>query len=77
MDGDQVSFTCDVTGGIPTPTIQWSKDGANLNGETANTLSFSASQSSAGDYTCTASNGIGSVTSPAETLVMNGRCAII
>ena len=73
VDGDTVTFTCVVTGGIPTPTVQWLQNNANLNGETMTTLSFVAAQSSAGDYTCTATNSVGSLTSSAETLVMHGK----
>jgi Immunoglobulin domain len=44
-------------------SYQWSKNGVILSGETSPTLSaFSASTASAGTYTCTASNAVGSAT---------------
>lgn len=50
--------------GIGTITYQWAKDGEDLLGETASTLSVaSAVDSTAGSYVCTATDVIGSVVS--------------
>lgn len=70
--GDSITLTCVVTGGNPPPTIQWHKDGSSLSGETLSTLTFLGSSSAAGDYSCQATNILGQVSSPPETLVITG-----
>jgi hypothetical protein len=63
------SFSVTATG--TTPTYQWQKDGVDLTGATAATLSLSNVQSSnAGSYTVTVSNAAGTMTSSAATLTV-------
>jgi hypothetical protein len=57
--GEPLELACAATG-LPVPTLVWTKDGAVLEGETANTFRRSqAAPADAGIYTCIASNAIG------------------
>ena len=69
--GVPVSFSV-VAGGTAPFTYQWRRNGANLSGKTADTLSIaSASAGDAGDYTVVVSNPAGSATnSPAAKLLV-------
>jgi hypothetical protein len=58
-----------VTSGFPTPTLQWRKNGTAIAGATAATLTLTnVTLAGAGDYTVTATNTLGSVTSRAARL---------
>ena len=75
--GAVVTLTCSATGGLPTPTLQWSKNSVTLSGETSGTLSFTSTASSGGDYRCIAANNVGSVTSDPATIIINCKGRII
>jgi hypothetical protein len=70
-NGDPASFTV-VANGSPTPTYQWRKNGATLNGGTLATYSIAAATTNnAGGYDVVVSNSSGSVTSsPPATLTV-------
>ncbi len=70
-EGANVNFTA-AASGDPTPTFQWRKDGVNIGGATAATLSLtSVGTTDAGSYTVVATNSEGSATSNAATLTVN------
>ena len=74
--GEDVDFTIAATGTAPI-TYQWKKDGADLPGETGTTLSLtSLTLADEGDYTCVATNAVGSDESTAATLTVSIRPAI-
>ena len=56
-------LTCAVTGGIPEPAIQWTKDGADVAGATSATLTIDDVIANEGNYACRATNDAGSVES--------------
>jgi hypothetical protein len=69
--GSSVTFTVQVTG-TPTPTLQWTKNNANIGGATGSSLTLPNVQASdAGSYAVIATNSAGSITSTAATLVVN------
>lgn len=79
-DGANVTLTVAATG-TPAPTYQWKKDGADLTGKTAATLTLSNIQkANAGVYTVVVSNttvnGVKDVTSANATVVVNVRPSI-
>ena len=66
--GGSAAFTFGVTG-APTPTYQWYLNGSAVPGATSATLLVSgATSASAGTYTCTATNSVGTVTSGGAAL---------
>jgi len=66
--GGSHSFTVGATGSAPLE-YQWTKDGGDLSGETAATLTIdSAALADAGDYAVRVSNSVGSATSSAAQL---------
>lgn len=68
--GQTVTFAVSVSG-LPTPTVQWRKNGANIVGATNTTLSLTNVQfSDAGSYFAVVSNLAGSVTSNPATLTV-------
>ncbi len=68
--GGLVTLSVTATSGDPV-TYQWRKDGANLAGATAATLTLNAVQAAqAGSYTVVVSNSGGSVTSTAATVAV-------
>ena len=71
--GASVTFSVAAQGTAPI-TYQWKKNGTDLTGQTNADLTFaSAAVSDAGNYTCAATNGGGSVTSdPAVLTVIVG-----
>ncbi len=69
--GVTVNFTVVATG-LPTPTLQWRKNGTALSGQTSTGLSLVNVQTAdAGSYTCVATNASGSATSTAAALTIN------
>jgi hypothetical protein len=69
--GGTVTFSVAVSG-VPTPTLQWLKDGSGIDGATGTTLTLTNVQTTdAGAYAVTASNSSGNVTSAAATLTVN------
>ena len=69
--GDNVSFSVVATG-FPDPSYQWKKNGADVTGATAPTLSLTNVQlGDAGSYTVFVSNSAGSVTSDPASLTVN------
>ncbi|HEU4391225.1 MAG TPA: pectinesterase family protein, partial [Blastocatellia bacterium] len=69
--GSNATFTV-VASGTPPLTYQWKKNGADISGATAATLSLVNVQSAdAGSYTVIVTNGAGSVTSNPATLTVN------
>ena len=59
-----------VATGNPTPSYQWRKDGTDISGANADTLSFTGQPSDAGDYTVFVSNSEGSVLSSVASLTI-------
>ena len=71
--GDRATLTVAVTG-VPTPSLQWRKNGTAIAGATNPTLSFaSAAAGDAGRYDVVVTNLLGTVTSPPATLTVNTR----
>src|SRR6185295_8887594 len=61
--GNTVVFTSGATG-VPTPGLQWSKNGVPIPGQTGSTLTIASAQGSdIGTYTLTATNAAGTATS--------------
>lgn len=68
--GGNVSFTVAVTG-VPTPTLQWLKNGSGIDSATDATFTLTSVQpADAGVYSVAATNSIGNVTSATATLVV-------
>ena len=73
--GSSAVFSVAFTG-APTPTIQWSKNGADIGGATATTLALNnVSASDAGNYSVKLTNALGSATSLVATLTVNAAPA--
>jgi len=73
--GANASFSVTATG-TPSPSYQWQKNGSNISGATAATLSLTNVQSADGaNYAVVVSNSAGSVTSSAATLTVNAATA--
>ena len=69
LAGTTASLLCAASG--PGPVYQWRKDGAPVNGATAETLLFSpASTNDSGDYDVVVTNTCGAVTSAVATLMV-------
>lgn len=69
--GNSISFSVGASGTAPF-TYQWQKDGNNLSGATADTLTFaSAHAADAGAYKVVVTNSAGSVTSNTANLTVN------
>jgi hypothetical protein len=66
--GTMTTFMVDATG-EPMPTYQWQRNGTNIPGATASTLTFAAALADNGaQYRCVVSNLVGAVLSDAATL---------
>ncbi|XP_055954850.1 B-cell receptor CD22-like [Patella vulgata] len=65
IQGNQLTLTCTVDDSNPQPTsFTWSKDGGSITGQGSSVFSLTSVQrSQAGQYTCTANNGVGTGTS--------------
>jgi hypothetical protein len=76
--GSSFSLTANAIG-VPSPTYQWRKDGANISGATNETYSVSSAQfSDDADYVVVASNSQGSATSTVSSVfVFNSAAAWI
>jgi len=71
LTGATVTFTASEAGTLPI-TYQWQKNGINITGAIASSLTISSAKTSdTGSYTVIASNGAGSLTSNAATLTVN------
>ncbi len=69
--GTTASFSV-LASGNPTPTYQWQKGGIGISGANASTYTIASPASGdAGNYTVTATNSIGTVTSSVATLTVN------
>ncbi len=69
--GSNATFSVNATG-TPTPTYQWRKNGADLAGATAATLTLSSVQfDDAATYSVVVTNSLGSVTSNGATLAVS------
>jgi len=69
--GSNVTFGVTVTG-TPAPTFQWFRNGTSIAGATAASLALTNVQTGdSGNYTVTATNSVGSVTSTAAALTVN------
>lgn len=69
--GENVSFTVSAAG-VPSPTLQWRKNGANISGQTGNTLTLTNLQTTdSGTYDCVATNSQGTATSNQAILTVN------
>lgn len=75
--GATVTFTA-AASGSPTPNLQWNFNGTAINGATGATLVLGGvSSANAGNYTVTATNSAGSVTSSAATLTVNVTSGVV
>jgi len=73
--GGAAQFAVTISG-VPEPTLQWYRNGAAIPGATTGTLSLSGVLASdAGDYTVTATNALGSVTSSQARLSVTAASA--
>ncbi len=58
--------------GAPAPKYQWQRNGVNVNGATGSVLLLTGvTAASAGNYTCVATNSLGTATSPAALLTVS------
>ena len=74
--GQSVTFAV-AASGSPTPTYQWSKNGAPVAGATSSTLTFASAQlTDTGVYTVRASNSVGAVTSTSVVLAIPSTMAV-
>ena len=63
---------CNVSGAVPAATVQWLKDGSPISGETALWYQFTGDPTNDGDYSCTATNNLGTVTSAPVPITFTG-----
>lgn len=69
--GGAVTFNA-VASGVPTPTLQWQKNGVNLAGATGGSYAIAAvAAADAGTYAVVATNSAGTATSSAAVLTVN------
>jgi autotransporter-associated beta strand protein len=69
--GDTAPFVSGATG-VPTPTLQWYRNGIAITNQTNSTLTIASAQgSNIGKYDLVAANAAGSVTSAVATLTVN------
>ena len=60
VEGDNLSLSCNVTGGFPDPTITWTKDDVDVPVKRNSSLTFTnIKRDKAGDYICSANNSCG------------------
>ena len=70
-EGNNVTLHCNATGN-PTPNVTWTKDGSPAvlyQGETYSIVNIQ--RNAAGDYTCTAWNGIGDQTNSTAAVTVH------
>ena len=76
MNGSMLSLSCDVIGGLPTPSVTWERNGEVISGENMTGLTFQALvEDDEAEYKCKASNELGNVTSAGITLVIHCKFA--
>jgi len=70
-EGDNVEVYCNVTAGIPDPTVLWTKvaTGEHIEGNPLNMTNINRTQ--AGEYKCTANNTCGEAST---VLVIDVQC---
>lgn len=69
LPGDLVTLTCQVNSSYPeVSSVQWTKDGAQLEARSRVLQLSQVAWSDAGIYTCQAGNGLGSSVSPPVSL---------
>lgn len=73
---NKVTFSAVVTG-VPAPTFQWRRNGVNIAGTGAPTLSITALPTTVGTYDVTVSNAAGSITSDPASLQLAPAPAIL
>ena len=74
--GQSVTFSV-AAAGTPTPTFQWSKNGAPVTGATAATLTFASTQlTETGVYTVRATNSVGVAVSTSVVLAIPSTMAV-
>ncbi|KAL9959877.1 hypothetical protein ACROYT_G033247 [Oculina patagonica] len=59
-EGDSVNMTCNVTAGLPSPQLRWSKNGEDLEENSAVLFLREVTEKDEGRYTCEATNSAGS-----------------
>lgn len=59
-EGESVNLTCNVTAGFPSPKLHWSKNGEDLEENSAVLFIKEVTKKDAGRYTCEAKNAGGS-----------------
>ena len=67
-EDESVPLVCVATG-HPSPTVTWTKDGRTV-GVTGNATIVKSTRGDAGDYTCTATNGVGESRTITVTVVI-------
>lgn len=55
-EGDSVNLTCNVTAGLPSPQLRWSKNGEDLEDNSAVLFLREVTENDEGRYTCEARN---------------------
>ena len=60
IQGGNISLSCDVSAGLPTPRIEWKKNGTPMNIDESTLLLSQLSSEDQGIYTCSATNEYGS-----------------
>ena len=74
LEGRNFTLHCNATG-KPTPNITWTKDGnptVLYQGETYSIVNIQ--RQAAGDYTCTAWNGVGTKANASATVAVHCKC---
>ena len=71
VEGDNITFSCNATGN-PTPNITWTKVGSSRMLYQGKTYSiYNIQRETAGDYACTAWNGVGKKSHASATVIVH------